>query len=331
MTTRRQFAIQLGSLGTWGALGTTALSLSAQAQAMPDLARLMVGFPPGGSTDNVARRLAEKLRGQYAQNVLVDNKPGAGMQIAVSALKDSASDGTALLLSPPSPFSIYPHTYRKLPYATEDIQSVSMVCTFPFALAVGPAVPESVRTLPEFVTWLKANPRKGSFGSPAPGSTPHLVGSLLGQLAGVEFTHVGYRGDGPGLQDLMGGQVTAYSTVLGSYLPYMKSGRLRLLAVSGTERSTFVPDLPTYREQGYALEMTEWFGVFMPAKTPAGTVQRAAEAVRMAVAQPDFVRGLAEFGMTARSSTPREMAERVRSETELWRGHVKRIGFSADS
>lgn len=331
MTTRRQFAIQLGSLGTWATLGTTALSPSAQAQAMPDLARLMVGFPPGGSTDNVARRLAEKLRGQYAQNVIVDNKPGAGMQIAVSALKDAAPDGNTLLLSPPSPFSIYPHTYRKLPYATEDVQAVSMVCTFPFALAVGPAVPESVRTLPEFVTWLKANPSKGSFGSPAPGSTPHLVGSLLGQLAGVEFTHVGYRGDGPGLQDLMGGQVTAYSTVLGSYLPYMKSGRLRLLAVSGTERSAFVPDLPTYREQGYALEMTEWFGIFAPAKTPAATVLRAAEAVRKAVAQPDFARGLAEFGMTARSSTSREMAERVRSETELWRGHVKRIGFSADS
>lgn len=331
MTTRRQFAIQLGSLGTWATLGTTALSPSAQAQAMPDLARLMVGFPPGGSTDNVARRLAEKLRGVYAANVIVDNKPGAGTQIAVSALKDAVPDGNTLLLSPPAPFTIYPYTYRKLPYAVEDVQPVAMVCTFPFALAVGPAVPESVRNLPDFIAWVKAHPGKGSFGSPASGSTPHLVGSLLGKLAGIELTHVGYRGDAPGLQDLMGGQISAYSTVLGSYLPHMQSGRLRLLAVSGTERSVFAPNLPTYREQGYALDMTEWFGIFAPARTAAATVQRAAEAVRTAVAQPDFVRSLAEFGMTARSSTPRELADRLRGESEQWRVNVKNIGFSADS
>lgn len=326
MTTRRQFTLQLCT-----ALGACGLDLPAQAQTPPDLAHLLVGFPPGGSTDNVARRLAEKLRGGYAANVIVDNKPGAGTQIAVTALKDAAPDGGTLLLSPPAPFTVYPYTYRKLPYALEDVQPVSMVCTFPFALAVGPAVPESVRTVPDFVAWLKANPGKGSFGSPASGSTPHLVGSLLGQMAGVEFTHVGYRGDGPGLQDLMGGQIPAYSTVLGSYLPHLSSGRLRLLAVTGTERSPFVPNLPTYREQGYALEMTEWFGVFLPARASATTVQRAGDAVRAAVAQSDFVRGLAEFGMTARASTPRELAERLRSESEQWRVDVKKIGFSADS
>lgn len=332
MTTRRQFAIELGSLGTWAMLGTAALGQSVRAQGLPELARLIVGFPPGGSTDNVARRLAEKLRGSYANSVIVDNKPGAGMQISFSALKDAAPDGTALLVSPPSPLSVYPHTYRKLPYAADDVQAVSMVCTFPFALAVGPAVPESVRTLPEFASWLKANPGKGTFGSPAPGSTPHLVGSLFGQLAGVAFTHVGYRGDGPGLQDLMGGQISAYSTTLGSYLPHLQqSSRIRLLAVSGTERSAFVPQLPTYQEQGYELTMTEWFGVFAPARTPAAVAQRAAQAVQKAVADPDFARGLAEFGMTARSSSSQEMAERVRQETELWRGYVKRIGFSADS
>src|SRR5690606_35425502 len=148
----------------------------------------------------------------------------------------------------------------------------------PFAFAVGPAVPASVRTVPDFIAWARVNPGKANFGSPASGSTPHLVGSLLGQMAGVELTHVAYRGDGPGLQDLMGGQLSAYSTVLGSYMPYMKSDRLRLLAVSGTVRSSFALDLPTYREQGYSLEMTEWFGAFVPARTPAAVVQRAAAA-----------------------------------------------------
>lgn len=327
MTTRRQFALQLGSLTALSAAGLPA----AWAQ-QPDLARLLVGFPPGGSTDNVARRLADKLRGRYAANVIVDNKPGAGTQIAVTALKDAAPDGATLLLSPPAPFTVYPYTYRKLPYANEDVLPVSMVCTFPFALAVGPMVPESVRNLTDFIAWAKQNPEKANFGSPAPGSTPHLVGSLLGKMAGVPLTHVAYRGDAPGLQDLMGGQIAAYSTVLGSYLPHMKSGRLRLLAVTGAERSAFAPDLPTYREQGHpGLQMTEWFGVFAPAKTPAAVVQRVAEAVRTAVAQPDFVQGLADFGMTARSSTTQELVDRIKAENEQWRGHVKAIGFSADS
>ena len=328
MTTRRQFAVQLTGLA---ALSTGIFSAAAQSQPTPELARLLVGFPPGGSTDNVARRLAERLRGTYAANVLVENKPGAGTQIAVSALKDATPDGNTLLLSPPAPFSVYPHTYSKLPYAVEDVLPTSMVCTFPFALAVGPAVPNSVRTLQDFVAWAKANPGKSNFGSPASGSTPHLVGSVLGKLAGIDFTHIAYRGDAPGLQDLMGGQVAAYSTVLGSYLPHIKSGRLRLLAVSGTERSSFAPDLPTYREQGFALDMTEWFGVFVPARTPTATVQRVADAMRAAVAQPDFVRGLAEFGMTARSSTPQELATRLRAEAEQWRVHVKNIGLTADT
>ncbi|CAN7301380.1 Bug family tripartite tricarboxylate transporter substrate binding protein [Pseudorhodoferax sp. LjRoot39] len=325
MHTRRQFTIQLGCLG--------ALGLGRVAQAQPnDLARLLVGFPPGGSTDNVARRLADKLRGAYAANVIVDNKPGAGAQIAVATVKDAAPDGATLLLSPPAPFTVYPYTYRRLPYATEDVAPVAMVCTFPFALAVGPGVPASVRNLQDFVAWAKATPAKASFGSPAAGSTPHLVGSLLGRMAGFEFTHVAYKGDGPGLQDLMGGQIASYSTVLGSYLPHLQSGRLRLLAVSGTERSSFAPELPTYREQGYpALDMAEWFGIFVPARTPAALVQRAGDAVRAAVAQPDFARGLAEFGMTARSSTAQELGERLRTESAQWRTHVKNIGFTADT
>lgn len=327
MSTRRAFTQQLTALAALGAAG---LPLTASAQKI-DLARLLVGFPPGGSTDNVPRRLAEKMRGTYAANVIVDNKPGAGTQIAVTALKDAAPDGASLLLSPPSPFSVFPFTYSKLPYSVEDVQPVSLVCTFPFAFAVGPAVPDSVKTLPDFIAWAKANPSKANFGSPAAGSTPHLVGSLLGKIAGVELSHVAYRGDAPGLQDLMGGQLTAYSTVLGSYLPHLKGGRIRLLAVSGTTRSAFVPELPTYKEQGYALEMTEWFGVFVPAKTPAAIVQRTGDAVRAAVAQPDFVRALAEFGMTARSSTAQEMAERLRAETEVWRTGVKRVGFTAES
>jgi tripartite-type tricarboxylate transporter receptor subunit TctC len=327
MSTRRHFTSQLGALAALGAAGLPRAALAQPSET----ARLLVGFPPGGGTDNVARRLADKLRGNYAPTVIVDNKPGAGSQIAVAALKASPPDGATLLLSPPAPFSVYPFTYKKLPYAPEDVLPVSLVCTFSFAFAVGPAVPASVKTLKDFVAWAKADPAKANFGSPASGSTPHLIGSLLGRMAGVEMTHVAYRGDAPGLQDLMGGQVAAYSTVLGSFLPHLKSDRVRLLAVSGAARSAFAPDLPTYREQGYAIDLTEWFGVFVPAKTPAAVVSRAAGLIQAAVTQPDFAKGLADFGMTATSSTPQALAERLHAETEEWRVHIKRIGFSAES
>jgi tripartite-type tricarboxylate transporter receptor subunit TctC len=327
MPDRRRFSQQLGAIAALGAVG---LPWGARAQ-QPEVARLLVGFPPGGSTDTVARRLTDRLKGSYAPTVLVDNKPGAGAQIAVSALKASAPDGATLLLSPPAPFTIYPFTYKKLPYAPEDVLPVSLVCTFSFAFAVGPAVPASVTNLKQFLAWVKADPARASFGSPASGSTPHLVGILLSKMAGVELTHVAYRGDAPGLQDLMGGQVTGYSSVLGSFLPHLKSGRLRLLAVSGPARNSFVPDVPTFREQGYPIDLTEWFGVFVPARTPQAVVQRAAGAVQAAVEQAEFGRGLADLGMVARASTPEALADRLRSETEEWRANIKRIGFTADS
>jgi tripartite-type tricarboxylate transporter receptor subunit TctC len=327
MTTRRQFTSQLGALA---ALGSTGLYRGAQAQ-QPDTARLLVGFPPGGSSDNVARRLADKLRGTYASTVIVENKPGAGSQIAVSALKQSAPDGATLLLSPPGPFTIFPFTYRKLPYSIVDVIPVSVVATFPFAFAVGPAVPASVTNLREFLAWAKANPEKANFGSPASGSAPHLLGILLSKMAGVELTHVAYRGDGPGLQDLIGGQVSAYSSVLGSFLPLLQSTRLRVLAASGPSRSPFAPALPTYREEGFPFDNVEWFGVFLPAKTPPATVQRAASAVQAAVAHPDFVKGLADFTMTAVSSTPQALADSIRASTEEWRVKIKMTGFTAES
>jgi tripartite-type tricarboxylate transporter receptor subunit TctC len=329
MQTRRTFTQRLGVLAMSGASG---LHLTGHAQtATMDLARLLVGFPPGGSTDNVARRLADKMRGHYAKNLIVENKPGAGMQIAVGALKSAVPDGTTLLLSPPSPFSISPFTYRTLPYTAEDVVPAAMVCTFPFAFAVGTGVPSSVKTLSDFVAWVKENPSKAHFGSPAAGSTPHLIGSLVGQLGRVELTHVAYRGDGPGFQDLMGGQVSGYSTTLGSFLPQLQTGRIRLLAVSGTTRSPFAPDIPTYKEQGFDIDMTEWFGVYLSAKTPLTLIQRTAEAVQKAVAHPEFAQGLAEFGMTARSSTPQEAAARLASDTASGKALVKRIGFTADS
>lgn len=325
--TRRRFASQLGTIAAFGTLGVPGTT---RAQ-LPDTARLFVGFPPGGSTDTVARRLADLLRGSYASTLIVENRPGAGTQLAVNALRTSAADGSNLLLSPADVFSVYPSTYKKLPYTLEDVLPVSSVCDLYIALAVGPGVPSTVKTLGKFVAWARDNPGKAHFGSPAAGSTLHLTGNLFARMAGIELTHVAYRGDAPGLQDLMGGQVAAYVTVLGSYLPHLESDRIRLLAVAGTQRSPFVPDVATFREQGHPINLSGWFGVFLPAQTPQAVLERATQAVQAAVKQPAFVKGLADLGMTARSSTPQAMGERLRTEAEEWRNHVQRIGFSSDS
>jgi len=326
MPTRRQFASRLAGIA---ALAAAPLRF-AQAQSL-DVAKILVGFPPGGATDAVARRIADKMRGGYANAVVVENKPGAAMQISISTLKDSPPDGSTLLLSPTAPFSIYPFTYRKLPYAPEDVAPVSSVCSFNFGLAVGPAVPASVRGIKDFLSWCKENPAKANFGSPAPGSTPHLLGILLSKLSAVDLTHIGYRGDAPALQDLMGGQVSSYSSTVGTFLPHLKTGRLRLLAVSGVGRNKFAPDVPTFREQGYPIAATESYALFLPGKTPQAVVRRAAAYLQPVLAQPDVVSALGDVGMTASASTPQDLSDLLKADTEVWRRLIKQIGFTAES
>lgn len=325
MTNRRHFSTTL-------ALMSVAGGLPSLARAQPaDTVRILVGFPAGGGSDHIARRLAERLQGTLAPTVIVENRAGAGGQIAVSALKNSAPDGTTLLLSVPGPITLAQFTFKSLPYKPDDIVPAAMVSTFAFALAVGPGVPESVRTLKDYLAWARSNKANAVFGSPAAGATPHLVGMMLSKASGVELTHVPYRGDAPGIQDLIGGQVPAYLSTIGSFSPHMKSGRLRLLAISGVSRNAIAPDVPTWREQGFAIDNIEWTGIFVPKGTPPAVVQRVASAVQAVVMQPDFAKFLAELGMTPQTSTPQSFAEQVRAETEQWRADIKRIGFTAES
>src|SRR5688572_17188609 len=188
MHTRRKF------------LGAAALSLlpfAVRAQGL-DTAKIIVGFPPGGTTDVMARKVADKLRGPYARAVIVENRPGAGGQLGVIALKDAPLDGSSLLLTPSSMLTIYPYTYSKLQYRVEDVAPVSLAMYSHHVLSVGPAVPDSVKTLREFFAWTKANPDKAVYGSPGAGSMPHLIGVLLGKQAGANLRHAGYRGSAPG-------------------------------------------------------------------------------------------------------------------------------------
>lgn len=294
----------------------------------PETARVLCGFPPGGTTDAVSRRVADKLRGVLAATVLVENKPGAGGRLAVEELKRSAPDGSSLLLTPASMITLYPHIYTKLAYGMDDATPVCTAGVIEFGFGVGPMVPETVRNLKDFLAWAKANPAQANFASPGAGSPPHFLGALLSKESGVELRHVPYRGSAPGLQDLLGGQVAAMSSPVGDYLQYLKAGKLRLLATSGAKRSRFTPDVATYIEQGFKpLEMHEWYGFFLPGKASADLVQRAAAAIRAAAAMPEVVEGFAALGVEAFANTPAELAAAVKSENAAWGPIVKRVGF----
>ncbi len=327
MIDRRQFTLASA------ALLTTAGSARAQAQGPAlESARVLCGFPAGGTTDAVSRRVADKLRGVHAKTVLVDNKPGAGGRLAVEELKRSPNDGSVLLLTPASMITLYPHLYTKLAYGIEDVTPLSTACMVSFGFGVGPAVPDSVKSLKDFLAWAKANPNAANYGSPGAGSPPHFVGALLSKESGVELRHVPYRGSAPGIQDLLGGQVTSFTSPIGDYLPHLKSGKLRLLATSGASRSRFAPDVPTYTEQGFKpLEFSEWFGFFLPGKAAPDLTLRLAAAIKAAVSAPDTVEAFAQLGLEAQANTPAEMTQAVRNENQAWAPVVKRVGFTPES
>ena len=316
------------------AAGTAALSSFAplaHAQAPLELARIISGFPPGGTIDVLARRTADKLRGQYATSMVVENKPGAAGQIGVITLKDANPDGSALLLTPSSMLSIYPYTYPKLQYKLDDVAPVSLGAFINHGLAVGPGVPAEVKTLKDFLAWSKANPTKANFGSPGAGSMPHMIGILLGKFTGVDLRHVPYRGSVPGVQDLLGGQIASFCGPIGDYLPHVKTGKLRVLAISGKGRSPFLPDAPTLRELGYPLTVREWYGFFVPGKTPSALVRRASEYLQRALAQPDMVEFGKGFGLEVQPSSSAGLAELLKADADEWRRLIKQVGFTAES
>jgi tripartite-type tricarboxylate transporter receptor subunit TctC len=325
MQTRRRF---LGAAAA-GLVGS-ALPFATRAQGF-DQARILVGFPPGGTTDVMARKVAEKLRGPYARVVIVENKPGAGGQLGVIALKDAPADGSTLLLTPSSMLTIYPTTYPKLQYKVEDVAPVSLAMYSHHVFSVGPAVPESVKTVKEFFAWAKANPDKAAYGSPGAGSMPHLIGVLIAKAGDVDLRHIAYRGSAPGIQDLLGGQIASFFGPTGDVMTHSKAGRVRVLGTSGSERNAFLPAAPTLREQGFSIALREWYAFFMPAKAGAEAVQRASAALRPVLANPEVLEFGRQFGLEIQSSSPRELAEVFRADTAEWSGLAKQTGFTAES
>ncbi|RUR68308.1 twin-arginine translocation pathway signal protein [Variovorax guangxiensis] len=327
--TRRQILQTTSASALIASIGQ---NVFAQATTNLETATIVTGFAAGGTSDTTCRRLATKLGGDYAKTVVVENRTGAGGQIAVGYVKGKPADGSTILQTPTSILTIYPHIYKKLPYdPMVDITPVSLACIFDFGFAVGPAVPASVKSVPEFLAWAKANPAGANYGSPAAGSTPHFIGALLGKKGGVELKHAAYRGTQPAMLDLLGGNISAVSGPIGDITQHLPTGKVRILGVSGAKRSRFAPEVPTFGEQGLKdMAHSEWFAFFLPAKASPELVAKLNTAMKNALAQKDVIDGLGTFGLEAMSSTPAELTELLKKDTAKWAPIVKEVGFTAE-
>ena len=327
MLSRRRFVAAAAGAGA-----SIAAPRRAHSQVVGKLTRIIVGFAPGGSSDVTARLLVDQMRG-YASTIIIDNRPGAGGRIAVETAKAGAPDGSVLLLSPASMIVLYPHLYKPLGYdPVQDLIAVTTVCAFPFVLSVGPLVPRDVRTLADFIQWCKANPKLASYGTSGAGSMLHFAGMMLARAANFDFTHVPYKGASPALQDLLGGQVASTVGVLGIALPHIQAGNLRALAMTGATRSSFLPDVPTLTEAGFpGLEITEWQGLFVPAKTPPAVVHALNRSVRDALDTAEVKAGLIKLSFEAGGTSPEQFADIVRADIARWEPIVKASGFTPEN
>jgi tripartite-type tricarboxylate transporter receptor subunit TctC len=325
-TSRRQLIQSAGAAALLGAIGQRAW-----AQAL-DSTKIIVGFAAGGTADSVSRRVADKLQPGFAKSAVVENKTGAGGQIAVSFVKAAPADGSTILLTPMSILGIYPHTYKKLPYdPVADLSPVSAGVIFDYGFAVGPLVPASVKTVPEFLTWCKANPTLANYGSPAAGSAPHFIGMLLGKSAGIDLRHIPFRGTQPAVLDMIGGQIASVSGPTGDFAQQVAAGKCRVLATSGAKRNKFTPTIPTLAEQGFKdIAISEWFGFFAPAKTPTDVINRLNTGIKSALSAQDVIDGLAVFHLEPLPTSPAQLAAMLKADTDAWGPVVKSTGFTPE-
>jgi tripartite-type tricarboxylate transporter receptor subunit TctC len=313
-----------------GALHACAIASPAAAQDAPKgPVRILVGFAPGGSSDLAARIIADKLKDTLGVPVVVDNKAGAGGRIAAEALKNAAPDGNTLLLTPVVVPVLAPLLFKNLPYdANRDFAPVMHVANYQLALSAGSNPP--ARSLAELTDWLKANPTKASFGSPAPGSLPHFFGLMVGKSIGIDIQHVAYKGGAPLHTDLIGGQIPIAIDALSDCIEQHRGGRLRILATSGSNRSPLLPDVPTFKELGYPIEGNGWTAVYAPANTPKPMIDRLNRALKEVLAQGEAKAKLTNLGFEITATSPDELAAIMRADTAKWGPIIQGSGFKAE-
>ena len=308
----------------------TGLAPAVQAQRR-GTARLLVGFPPGGAADVLARALSTQLHADSA-TYIVENKPGAGGRLAVVEAKRASPDGRTILITADPILTIYPHVFKNLGYdQLVDLIPVATIAAEPMGLVVGPMVPAGVKTLAQFVDWCKKNPTDASYATAAAGTTMHFLGELFAQSAGFAFTHIPHRGAAAGVQDVLGGQIASTIVTMSQVLPHLPGGKLRTLAISSARRSPRVPDVPTFVELGYAkIEALVYYGAYIPAATPAEVAQRITAEVVQASAAREMVNTREKMGVDDLKLSGPKFAEFFKADLERWGPIVKASGYKAE-
>ena len=321
MTSRRRFT------ATLLASTVVAAAPSAWAANEPPI-HVLVGFPAGGGSDVIARLLAERLEKELGRTVLVENRPGAGGQIAAQLLKAAKPDGTTVFLSHDHTISILPQVVKKPGYAPhEDFTPLGGFATFVNGLAVSPGTP--AKSLAEYVQWVKSQGGKGSVGIPAPASTPEFLVQLIGKRYGLDLTPVPYKGSAPMMADMLGNQIPAGVGSVQDFIEYQRAGKLRMIGVLGGQRQAALPDVPTFAELGMkGLEDEPFYGIWAPKGTPAAFVNRFSAALEKVLALPEIHQALTELGLTVNYMAPRQLDERERAYTKVWTRIIAESGFT---
>ena len=289
--------------------------------------KLMVGFPPGGGTDAVARILAEKLKDELSTPVVVDNKPGAGGQLAAQALKAAPADGTVLFLSHDHTISILPLVVKNPGYdSAKDFVPVAGFATFVNAFAVSGGTP--AKSFPDYLAWVKTQGGKGAVGIPAPASTPEFLVKVVAEKFKLDLVSAPYRGSAPMMADMLGNQIAAGVGSVPDFIENHKAGKVRVVAVLGARRQAALPDVPTFAELGLSgLEDMPYYGIFAPTGTPPATINQFGAALSKVLAMPDVNEQLTKMGLTVGYMNAQQLDQRERAYTQVWTKLIKNSGF----
>ena len=323
---RRQIAAVAMAIAGLGLGGTAAL---AQGGYPAKTITMIVPAAAGGTTDLAARMAAQALAPVIGQSVVVDNRGGGNGSIAASLVKRAEADGYTLLMQYSGYHVISPHLTKARTWEQGDFQPVANVLSAPQIIVVRSELP--VKTLAELVAYAKANPGKLNYASSGNGSLQHVTGAMLEQQAGIKMVHVPYKGTGPALQDLLGGQVDLTFGTAPPFMPHVQSGKLRVLAVTGTQRLPSLPDAPTTAEAGYAgVNATSWFAVFAPAATPRPVIDKLTADLKKVVENPAFKQKAQEQGATADYMNPQQLGAMVKTDWANWAQVVKSSKIEAE-
>ncbi len=318
------------ALGACVAIAATTAPALAQQSYPNKPIRMVCPFPPGGTTDLVARLVAQKFSEAWGQQVVVDNRPGAGGVIGTEMVAQAAPDGYSILLGSITTHAVNPALYKKLRFdPIRDFAPVSLVVSSPQLLALHPSV--AAKSVKELLALAKARPGQLNYGSAGTGTSPHLTFELFKSMAAIDVVHVPYKGTGPAITDLIGGQVQMMITGVVALMPHVKSGKLRAVGVTSAKRVAALPEVPTIAESGVAgFDVSSWFGVFLPAATPRAIVMKMNREIHRILENPEVRQRLIDQGADPASNTPEEFAAYVKSEMTRWGQVVRSTGARVD-